>query len=160
MSEWSGHLSSFLIFGILGTLLTEILLRYIFDLPTIWAHELSGFIFGAYFMLSSAYVLHIKGHVGVDIVYGRLPVRTRAIIDLITFIFFVLVCITLIWWGGRVALQSWQTGERTSSDWLPPLAPIRTVIFIGALLLLLQGVTKFVEDLRIAFHKRSDHARR
>jgi TRAP-type mannitol/chloroaromatic compound transport system permease small subunit len=158
ISEWVGNFSNFLIFGMLGVLLFEVLARYLFSAPTIWAHELSGFIFGTYFILLGANVLRIKGHVGIDILYGRFPVRVRAIIDLCTFIFFLLVCITLIWWGGQVALQAWQSGERTTSDWLFPLAPIRTIIAIGAILLLLQGIAKFIRDLRIAITGETNHA--
>ena len=35
-------------------------------------------------MLLSGYVLSIKGHVAIDIFYGRLSARTRAILDLCT----------------------------------------------------------------------------
>jgi len=152
-SSWTGRITSVLIFGMLAVLLYEIFARYLFNAPTIWAHETSAFIFGTYFMLASAYVLSIKGHVSIDIVYGRLSVRAQAILDILTFIFFLLMCITLIWHGGSVALDAWRMGETSQSIWGPPLYPIRTMIPIGATLLLIQGIAKFVRDLNIAVRK-------
>ena len=158
-SSWVGYITSTLIFAMLAVLLYEICARYLFHAPTIWAHETSAFIFGAYFMLASAYVLCIRGHVSINIFYDRLSVRMQAILDLVTFIFFLLMCITLIWHGGRVALDAWRMGETSQSVWGPPLYPIRTLIPIGAIILLIQGIAKFVRDLNIAITGKNNNAR-
>jgi len=157
-SDWTGRIGSVFIFGILGALLFEIFARYLFNSPTDWAHETSAFIFGSYFLLAGAYVLSIRGHVSIDIVYGRLPVRAQAILNLVTFIFLLLMCITLIWWGGQAALRAWQTGETSNSLWQPPTAPIRMMIPIGAFLLLIQGIAKFIRNLNTAITGKNHHA--
>ncbi|MCK4794857.1 MAG: TRAP transporter small permease subunit [Desulfobacteraceae bacterium] len=158
-SDWSGKIASVLVFGILGVLLYEIVARYLFNAPTLWAHETSGFIFGFYFLLGAAYCLRTKGHVSVDILYDRLSTRTQAILDVVTFVLFLAVCITLIWYGGKAAANSWRLNEHTSSLWGPPLYPLRTVVPIGALLLLIQGVGKFVRDFTTAVTGKSHNAR-
>jgi len=155
LSEWSGRVVSLLIYGMLGTLVYEVFARYVFNAPTIWAHETSAFFFGAYFMLGAAYCLRREGMISVDVIYRRLSRRTQAILDVITFFFFLAVCFTLIWPGGIDALHSWRVGEHTNTTWMPPLYPARTVIPVAALLLVLQGIANFIRNARIAFTGRA-----
>jgi len=147
ISEWTGKMVSFLIIVITGVTIWEVILRYIFNSPTIWAFDAAYLIFGAYGVLGGAYTLYFKGHVNVDILYGRLPLRIRAIIDLLTYPFFFLFCGLLLWKGGDMAWDSLKIMERGSSAWSPPVYPIKLTIPLGAFLLLLQGTAKFIRDL-------------
>jgi len=151
MSEWSGRIVSWLIYGVLGTLIYEIFARYLFNKPTIWAHETSSFFFGTYFILGAAYCLRNDGMIFVDIFSSRLSQRKQAVLNVVTFIFFLMVCITLIWAGGQDAIYSWNVLEHSNTTWGPPLYPLRMVIPVGAVLLLLQGFGRFVRDASIAF---------
>jgi TRAP-type mannitol/chloroaromatic compound transport system permease small subunit len=147
ISEWSGKMVSFLIIVITGVTIWEVILRYIFNSPTKWAFDAAYLVFGAYGVLGGAYTLYLNGHVNVDIVYGRLPLRVRAIIDLVTSVFFFLFCGLLLWKGGEMAWDSLKIMERGSSAWAPPVYPIKLTIPLGAFLLLLQGTAKFIRDL-------------
>ena len=151
LSEWSGKVVSLLIYGVLGTLIYEILARYLFNKPTIWAHETSVFFFGAYFMLGAAYGLKNEGMIHVDIIIRRLPRRTQATLNVITFLFFLAVCMSLVWGGGNDAVYSWRVWEHTNTTWGPPLYPLKTVVPIAAFLLLLQGIAHLIRDACIAF---------
>ncbi|MEW6374905.1 MAG: TRAP transporter small permease subunit [Thermodesulfobacteriota bacterium] len=147
ISEWTGKMVSFLIIVITGVTIWEVILRYIFNAPTIWAFDAAYLIFGAYGVLGGAYTLYFKGHVNVDILYGRFPLRAKAIVDLATSIFFFLFCGLLLWKGGEMAWDSLKIMERGSSAWSPPVYPIKLTIPLGAFLLLLQGAAKFIRDL-------------
>jgi len=150
ISEWTGKIVSFLIIVIIGVTIWEVILRYVFNAPTIWAFDAAYLIFGAYGVLGGAYTLYLKGHVNVDILYGRFPLRVRAIVDLGTSIFFFLFCGLLLWKGGEMAWDSLKIMERGSSAWNPPIYPIKLTIPIGVFLLLLQGIAKFIRDLVMA----------
>lgn len=150
VSEWTGKFVSFLVIVIIGVTIWEVVLRYVFNAPTIWAFDAAYLIFGAYGVLGGAYTLYLRGHVNVDIFYGRLSLRTRAIVDLVTSIFFFLFCGLLLWKGGEMAWDSLKIMERGSSAWSPPVYPIKMTIPIAAFLLLLQGLAKFIRDLLIA----------
>ena len=151
MSEWNGKITHYLVYGFLGTLVYEIFARYLFNSPTIWAHEISTFFYGAYFLLGAAFSLRRGGMISVDIIVSRLSRRTRASLNVITFFFLLAVCLTLLWLGGNDALYSWSIRERTNSTWGPPLYPLRMVIPISAFLLLLQGIADFIREASIAF---------
>jgi TRAP-type mannitol/chloroaromatic compound transport system permease small subunit len=151
LSEWNGKITHFLIYGFLGTLVYEIFARYLFNSPTIWAHEMSTFFYGAYFLLGAAFSLRRGGMISVDILVNRLSRRARAFLNVITFFFLLSVCLALLWLGGKDALYSWSIRECTNSTWGPPLYPLRMVIPVSAFLLMLQGMADFIREACIAF---------
>ena len=136
-----------MLFLLVGVLAYEVTMRYVFNSPTIWGQELSLFLFGTTGMIGGAYVLLHKAHVNLDLLYSRVTRRKQAILDLITAPVFFFVTILIIWYGMDFALNSWKILEISSSPWHPPYYPVKTIIPIAALLLLLQGVVKFIRDL-------------
>jgi len=151
LSEWTGKVTSFLIVAMSLIIGFEVVARYVFKSPTVWAHEVSAMVFGAYIILGGAYTLHLRGHVNVDVLYGGLTVRWRALIDVITFWVFALFCVALVWKGGEIALKSLKFLERSGSVWNPPIYHMKIIISVGCLLLFLQGLSKFIRDLRTLF---------
>lgn len=155
ISEWSGKTVSWLIFPICAVVLSETILRYGFDRPTIWAHEAGQMLFGALIILGIAWVHRYDEHVNMDVIYKRFPVRMQAIVSLLTSILFFLVCASMVWKGGEFAWNSLLDLERSStSPWHPPLYPLKLTIPLAGLLLLLQGVAKFIRDFNKAITGR------
>ncbi|MBU4277185.1 MAG: TRAP transporter small permease subunit [Proteobacteria bacterium] len=125
----------------------EVVARYVFNAPTIWACELSSMLFGVFILLGGAYTLHLGGHVNMDIVYNRLSVRGRAIMSICTFPLFLVFMGVLLWKGWEMAWRSLSLVEHDSTQWGPPLYPFKLMLPLGALLLLLQGVAKLARDI-------------
>jgi len=150
ISEWSGKLVSFLLLPLIAFIMYDVLMRYVFNRPTDWAHELSYLMFGTIWIIGGAYALVKGSHVKMEVIYNRLPLRRRAIIDLITApLFFVFIGI-LLWKGWDLAWSSVLRLEHSNSFWSPPLYPVKMMIPLGAFLLLLQGVVRFIRDAIIA----------
>ena len=149
ISEWTGKIVSFLVIGSIIVVLIEVVARYFFNNPTVWGWEMSLFLFGGAVMLGGAYTLLHGSHVKMDVAYARLSVRARAILDVITFIFFLVFVVIMIWKSGYVAVKAIEFMEKTESPWGPVIWPSRIAITIGAFLLLLQGIAKFVRDILI-----------
>lgn len=148
VSEWTGKAASYLVLLLTAAISYEVVARYAFNAPTLWAQEVSTYLFGSFFMLGGAYVMRHDGHVRVDMVYSRLSSRRKAIVDLVTFpIFFFLFVGVLVWEGSKMAIWSWSIWEHTQSPWSPPIYPLKTVIPVAALLLLLQGIARYVQDI-------------
>lgn len=146
ISEWSGKLVSFLMLPLIAFIVYDVLMRYVFNAPTDWAHELSYLMFGTIWVIGGAFALQQKAHVRMEIIYNRLPLRRRAIIDLITApLFFVFIGI-LLWKGWDLAWSSVLRLEHSNSFWSPPIYPVKMMIPLGAFLLLLQGVVRFIRD--------------
>jgi len=145
ISEWSGKVVCWLVFIL--TLMTgyEIVMRYAFDSPTKWCFDLSYMIGGSFFVLGQAYTMFHKGHVRIDIFYGRLSVRGKAWLDIICYlIFFFPLWITLLYILIPYVYDSWAMGERSMQGyWMPILYPFKTVMPIAVSLLLMQGLSEF-----------------
>lgn len=150
VSEWSGKIFSLLAIVVVFIISYEVIARYAFGSPTKWAHESMTFLSGMLYILGGAYTLYVRGHVNVDVLYGRLSVRQRAILDLVTFPFFLAFAGVILWSGGILGWESVMRWEVSRSHWAPPLWPIRLMVPLGALLLLAQGLAKFVRDLSVA----------
>jgi len=152
MNEWVGKTASYLILVLAVIVGYEIVMRYGFNRPTIWVNELSAMLFGTVMIIGGAFTARYNGHVGMDIVYNRLSVRKRAVLDVISFFLLFLPLLgVLVWKGGASAWKSVMMLEHDSSQWGPPLYPIRIILPLGALLFLLQAAAKLVRDLIVLF---------
>ena len=142
---------SYMALAMFSILIFEIVARYIFASPTIWATELTQMLFGAYVMLSGGYLLVQRGHINVDIFYGRFPARTKAAVDILTSLLFFAFMLVLLKEGWEMAEDAVARMERSHSAWNPPLWPLKLTVPIGAALLFLQGLAKLIEDAAILF---------
>jgi len=128
-------------------------MRYGFNNPTVFAHETSVFLYGTTGMLAGAWVLRHGGHVKMDAIYGRLPLRTRAIMDLVTAPLFFLLVVVVLWTGWDMAYFSVKMNEHTQTPWGPPYYPLKLAIPLSALLILFQGLAKFIRDFFLSCGK-------
>ena len=150
ISDWSGKIFSFLAVIVIGVIAYEVVSRYGFKSPTIWAGEAMTYLCGIYYVMGGAYTLRLRGHVKVDMLYERFSPRIRAILDLITFPLFLLFLGTLLWTAVDFSWQSTKIAETTGTSWSPPIFPVKIMIPLAAFLVLLQGIAKFIHDLNIA----------
>ena len=145
-----GKIASFLIVAITLMLVYEVIMRYLFNSPTIWVHEMTQFVYGAHFLLAGGFCLLYGVHVNVDAIYSHFSLRTKAIVDVITASFFFLLCGVLVWEGWKMAWDSLTILEKSHTFWAPPVYPIKTLVPLAAVLLLFQGLAKFIRDLLTA----------
>lgn len=147
LNDWIGRILSYASFLMFILVLSEVVRRYFFNAPSVWANELTQLIFGAYVILSGGYILRWGGHVNVDIFYSTLSDRWKALLDILTAIVFFLFCGMLFVYGGQLAWESLSTFEHSQSAWNPPLYPFKLCIPIAAVLLMLQGLAKLIRDI-------------
>lgn len=140
---------AFLIVPMLCIMIWEIVMRYFFNAPSLWAYEISLFLYGGYIVLGGAYTHLAGGHVNVDIIWGRLPPRARAMLDVFTSAFAFLFLGVLFWVSLKMTINSWQIGETTMSHWKPIYYPLRTTLPVGCLLFLMQVLAKLIRDVAI-----------
>lgn len=127
----------------------EVILRYIFDSPTRWALETSQFINLTIFILAGGYALYHGSHVRVDFIRRRFGVRAGPIVDIILYVFIMLLFIgIMVWQGIDAAAWSWGANEHTGSLWGPPVYYVKSLIPLGALLLGLQTIVTIVNSIR------------
>jgi TRAP-type mannitol/chloroaromatic compound transport system permease small subunit len=160
ISEVVGKTIAWLILPLSFSLGYEVFSRYLFNNPTTWAFDVSYMLYGAYFMLASAYTLSRDGHVRGDIFYRNFSPRTQALIDLTLYLLvFFPAMVALIVAGWRFFLASFLIRETSPlSPYATPIYPLKAVIPLGAALLALQGVAQVLRCLHaIRTGRWSDH---
>ncbi len=150
ISENTGKILSWLILPLVGIFCWEVLLRGVFNAPTIWAHESTQYFFGVYFMLGGAYAMKLGSMVNVDIVVKGMKPRARAILDGVTGLFTFTFLIALMWKGLDFALWSVKINEMSQTPWGPPIYPFKIAVVVGASLMCLQVLTKYIRDIILA----------
>ena len=149
INRWIGKAVSYFVLLVMGITLLEVFLRYGFNRPTMWVHETSQQIFAIAFLLGSAYTLQEGGHVRVDIFYRKLSKKGKAIIELVSSIFYFLFIGVLLWQGGGMAYESVMMLEKTQTPWEPYVFHVILALPIAAFLMLLQGIADFIRNLKI-----------
>jgi TRAP-type mannitol/chloroaromatic compound transport system permease small subunit len=120
----------------------EVIARYGFDAPTIWAMELAVLLFGPYFLLGGPYLLHLRGHVALDVVRQRLNPKWNRRFDLMNFPVIIAFCAILLFYSVPAAYSAMQYHETSFSAWNPPIWPAKLVVPLALLLMLLQALAE------------------
>lgn len=147
LNEWSGKVISLLYIPLIVIIIYYLIMRYAFNVVPIWAEETAIFCAGIAWVVGGGYVLLQGRHVKVEVLYERFSPRGQAIIDLITFPFFLIFIGLFLWKAVEYAGYSISTLEHSISVWRPPIYPIKIFFPIGAFLILIQGLAKFIRDL-------------
>jgi len=152
VSKWSGKLISVFVFFLTFFLLYDVIARFVFNAPTIWCHEMALHFFGAYSVISGAYVLLHNEHVKIDLIYNLFSKRGRAIIDCFTYPFFFMFIGLLFWYGLQIGVRAFELKQTVSpSPFASPLWPVKLAVPLAAFLMLLQGLAQYIRTITLAF---------
>src|SRR5687768_336372 len=100
VAELCGVAIAWLMVPLIGAVVYEVVARYAFNAPTIWAFDVTYMLYGAMFMLGAAYALRAGAHIRTDFFYEGWSLRTRGIIDSVAYVAFFFPGIALFLWVG------------------------------------------------------------
>ena len=146
-SESVGLTVRWLVLIMMMVMVYEAIARRLFNSPTIWAHEFDTMLFGAYFLLGGAYVLRHEAHVNLDIFYRKLSPRAKARMDVGTYTLMFIYCYVLLLYAVPYAWDSVSRLENGTTIWGPPLWPLKLIIPISVILLMFQGIARYIRSL-------------
>lgn len=150
INEWIGKQLRWVMLAMIFMMVLEVTQRYAFSHPTMWGYESVVWMGASVYALSWGFIHKYKGHVRVDVFYSKLPEKGRLIVDIFCFlIFFVPVLVVLLNLTSKQFINAWMIDEKSTLTYLRwSIAPLRTIIFIGIVLLALQGLAQFARDIR------------
>lgn len=151
VSEWTGSIGRWLCVALIIVATFDVVMRYVFNAPTVWAYEVSIMMGAAIYALGWAYGHLHKSHVRVDVIYSHLSTRGKAILDIVCSVLFMFPLLTFLSISAMSwTFQAWKIGEKMmESFWYPPAGPLRTVFAYGLVLFLLQGVVELIKAIYI-----------
>ena len=148
VNSWLGTTIAFIVLPIVGVSMYEVIARYVFNRPTMWGGQILSILFVALVVLGGGYVLLKDGHVRMDVLYSRWSPRRRAITDVATFVVFLLFTTMLAWQTVEMAWASVKIREASWAAFHGPIYPKKVALALATVLLLLQGISRFVRNIR------------
>lgn len=151
LERWIGQAVSYVFLLSVAIMAYEVVARYLFDAPTIWAHESTITLTALGFLFGGAYTMQQRGHIRITALYNHFPARLRWAADLfanLVMLFYVGVLIYASW---ILAANAWSTMETSASAWNQPTPVIiKTGLLVGSVLLAIQGVVHLLQLLGLA----------
>ena len=130
-------IASFIIFlSVMIVVLIDIVTRA-FWTQTLWGFELVGLLLASGIGLGMGYAQLDNHHVRIEIVYSRLPLKARKMIDLVNSTICFIVSVVVSWQLWNLAVQSLRENITTVGVYMP-IFYFQYLMFIGFVLLSLQ----------------------
>lgn len=133
----------------------EVVMRYVFNMPTRWVHETTIALSAVCFAFGGAYCLAIDKHIRMIVVYDAVSPRVRRWLDIGISVIGCLSCLLMAWASFGLAYKGfWNPSgqfrlETTGSAWNPPTpAIVKAVLFITLCVMAIQFALQFVRHLR------------
>ncbi len=147
-SKWTGNIVCWITIPLILGMVYEVLARKLFLAPTIWAYDISRFLYGALFMLGAGYALSKGVHIRADFLYRNFKIKTQGFIDFTLYILFYFPGLTVFFYMTTGFLQeSIMRGERgMDTTWMPYMWPIKSCLWFGIVFLLIQGISELFKS--------------
>lgn len=154
MSLMVGRVVCWMLVPMCLSMVYEVVARKYFLAPTMWAYDISRMFYGALFMLGAGYALSRGVHIRADFLYRNWSPRTQGTVDTVLYLVFYFPGLLIFMWTSfDYAWSAVDGGERgMDTAWMPYMGPIKSVLPVGALLLLIQGVSETLKSF-YAVHK-------
>ena len=147
-SKWVGNIVCWITIPLILGMVYEVFARKLFLAPTIWAYDMSRFLYGALFMLGAGYALSKGVHIRADFIYRNFKTKTQGKIDFWLYLLFYFPgLIVFLYMTIGFVQESIMRGERgMDTTWMPYMWPIKTCLLIGIVFLLIQGVSELLKS--------------
>ena len=147
-SKWVGNIVCWITIPLILGMVYEVFARKLFLAPTIWAYDMSRFLYGALFMLGAGYALSKGVHIRADFIYRNFKTKTQGTIDFWLYLLFYFPgLIVFLYMTIGFVQESIMRGERgMDTTWMPYMWPIKTCLLIGIVFLLIQGVSELLKS--------------
>ena len=147
-TEYTGRVFSFITLITLGVILYEVFMRRILNSPQIWTMDMICMSFGIYVILIAAFGFLRKSYVCVDVLYAMFPQIVQHVLRIVTYlIFFVPFSFKLTPVAWAFFQKSYAQQELGYSVWQPVLWPVKLALFVGLLMLCIQGVSEILKHV-------------
>jgi len=148
---WVGVSASVLMPILAATVAFEVFSRYVLGEPTIWAYDVSLFLFGYIAALGGALAQQNKAHINVDVLYLSVSMRVRSVFNLFSYslaIFFLSVVLMMAFGKFEEAVEF---NYRRQSEWAPSMAHFWVMMMVACGAFIIQFTSDILQDLYFVF---------
>ncbi|CUH76010.1 TRAP transporter small permease subunit [Tropicibacter naphthalenivorans] len=125
----------------------EVVSRYVFSRPTLWANELSLWIASFVFLLAGLYAMQQRSHIRIYVIYDMMPRWMQKAADVISVFLIWVFTFALIWGGYNDALRRMLRMETFGTAWDPPIpGTLKPALLFIILLVAIQALSNLIAD--------------
>jgi len=150
ITKYTAYLTAFILAILVVLVVYDATARYLFSEGSTALQELEWHFFDVVILLSIAYTLRNNAHVRVDIFYAKFSPKTKVLINIFSFVFFVLPLSFLIIYIGIGFVEMSYLQHEASSDpgglkyrWI-----VKSLMPLAFVLLALQAIKELVSDIK------------
>ena len=125
----------------------DVVARYVFNSPTMWADEMASYLLIAIVFLGLAQNLRTDGHIRIDVVTNYVPQGARRVLEVLAFAIAILFSIILIAGTWTRFHNFWIRNTLSDSPLMTPMWIAMVPVVIGAVVLGIASVWGFVTSL-------------
>jgi TRAP-type mannitol/chloroaromatic compound transport system permease small subunit len=146
-SLFLGRVTMLLVVSLVTAMLIEVLLRYVFEAPTVWANELCLWMSGFVFLLSGLYAMQQRNHIRIYLLYDILPRNAQRMCDTISVLLILFFAFSMVYGGFGEAQAKFLRWETFGTYWDPPLpATVKPTVLIAIILVAIQSLVNLIAD--------------
>ena len=141
------RVAMFLIALIVVIMFYEVVMRYVFEKPTLWVNEMSLWTAGGVYLLAGLYVMQQRGHIRIFILYDMVSRNWQRAFDTLSTVLIVLFAAAIFWGGFNEAWAKLMRWETFGTAWDPPIpATMKPLVLVTVTLIAVQAVMNLIVD--------------
>jgi TRAP-type mannitol/chloroaromatic compound transport system permease small subunit len=143
-----GRFSSWLALAIVLLVATNVILRYVASIGSVWSQELEWHLLAALILFGMSYAMLRGEHIRVDVFYANYSPNMQRIVNCVGALLTISVALIFVWVSLHYVEQSFVIDE-TSPDpgGIPHRWILKSFITIGFFLLALQSTAELIKAL-------------
>jgi len=143
-----GRIGSWLILGVVATLFLQIPMREFVHYGHREVNDFGQILHATVFMIGVGYAMRWDGHVRVDVFRHRMRPRTRAAIELIGILLFLVPWLVIVTRASiPIVLNAWAHTEEFAETYTPGYFLLKTQLLSFAALVALQVLASLLRNL-------------
>lgn len=147
LSVFIGRITMMLVVLLVSVMAYEVLLRYVFESPTLWANEMSLWLAGFVFLLSGLYAMQQRSHIRIFLLYDVMPRPLQKACDVFSTALIVIFAWALIWGAYGEAKAKFLRWETFGTAFDPPIpATLKPLVLVVISLVALQAIANLIKD--------------
>ena len=142
-----GRVTMLLIALLVGVMMYEVVLRYVFERPTLWANELSLWMAGFVFILAGFYAMQQRSHIRIFLLYDMMPRGVQKACDTVSTFLILLFAFFLVYGGygeAKAKLLRWETFGTVFDPPIP--ATLKPLVLLVVCLVATQALLNLIND--------------
>ena len=136
----------------------EVIMRYFFAAPSVWAYEIVMVLCATAWILSVGHVTYHRAHIAITILPSLLAPRARRRLNLFCDIAALVAMALLAYSAWHPAMKAFRFMERSASAFNSPEPMVmKSLLFLGPMMYAIQISANIVRDIRNWHEEETSH---